>query len=161
MIKIARVLSAAAAVTVGTCLTFTTAPAASASDEWTQTMTVNLAPDGTTTVSPQDADGSTWGPGGLAAQVSIQVKGQGVYVRTAAVSYHVGYSASNACTDSFEIAYWKAGKRLTASAKGHCTPWRTSHTFQVNRQADNNSKFCGSVVVGGTRSGYACINIRA
>lgn len=63
--------------------------------------------------------------------------------------------------DSFEVAYWRSGVRKTQqTTTGHCTPWRVSHTFQVNKNMDNNSKFCGSVVTGGSRSGYACVTIK-
>lgn len=126
-------------------------------ETWTQEAEAE-AP-GQNDVSPQDADGSTWAPGGAFAQVSIYVRGQGTHVDTSEVAYHTGTDIGNACTDTFEISYYEGGVRKEETMNGHCTPLRVAHTFQINRSLDAQSPFCGRVLVGGQWSDYACIDI--
>lgn len=156
-------------------LTMSVNPEASAdTDEWNLTSEVlfsegvtpvetriagNGKPDNA--VTPQDATGTTYAPGGLMASNTIHVKGKGTFVRNAGVSYMVGTDVGNACADRFEIAYYEKGQRRVQSAAGHCAPGRVYKEFAIGRHLDNNRPFCGRAKVGGTWGNYACVTIKA
>lgn len=113
-----------------------------------------------TAVTPYTASGVSWAPGGAGASVALKVNGNGQYVQNASVAYQTGTNVGNACVDKFEIAYYTNNRRFTQTSGRNCTPLRTSHTFGFNRNIQNNKPFCGRVLVGGTWSNYACIQIR-
>ncbi|MDK8818840.1 MULTISPECIES: hypothetical protein [Corynebacterium] len=62
--------------------------------------------------------------------------------------------------DKFEIAYYQNGIRKTKEAGPNCAPIRTSHRFELNEDIDNQSSFCGRVLVGGVWGNYACVQIK-
>lgn len=108
---------------------------------------------------PRSANGTTWAPGATGATTRLHVSGNGTYVNGASVNYLVGVPPSNACVDTFEIAYFKNGTRKLETASGGCTPIVRDHSFTLNQHVDAHSKFCGRVKVSGTWSNYACVNI--
>lgn len=110
--------------------------------------------------SPRSAGGSTWAPGGIGATNNISVKGQGRHVDNIVVSYNQGGDLSNACVDTFEVAYNEGGVRKVETAGKNCALWRTTHEFEINRDLDADTTVCGRVQVGGSWGNYACIEIK-
>jgi hypothetical protein len=109
----------------------------------------------------RSADGTTWAPGGAGATNTLTVNGKSNHVDSAGVAYNtVSTSPSNACVDKFEIAYYQNGIRKTKEAGPNCAPIRTSHRFELNEDIDNQSSFCGRVLVGGVWGNYACVQIK-
>lgn len=112
------------------------------------------------TATPYTASGVSWAPGGALASISLRVNGNGTYVQNANVAYQTGTAGSNACVDTFEIAYYEHGQRRVQTSGRNCAIFRTTHTFGFNRHIDANRPFCGRVRIGGAWSNFACIDIR-
>lgn len=122
--------------------------------------TLEPAEDGPT-IKPQSANGSTWAPGGLGAANTLFVTGRGTWVDNIAMSYVVGTKPDNACVDKFEIAYREKGQRKVRTSGPNCAIYRTTHTFQVKRNLDPNTKVCGRAHVRSAGPGnWACITIK-
>ncbi|MFC5939737.1 hypothetical protein ACFPVT_10150 [Corynebacterium choanae] len=111
--------------------------------------------------APRDTDGASWAPGGAGATNWLYVKGDGLNVRTAAVAYMAGSNMiqNNACVDEFEIAYYENGQRITETAGSNCAVGRVTHRFDLYKDVDAHTPFCGRVRVGENWGNYACINI--
>ena len=89
------------------------------------------------------------------------MKGEGLNVETATVAYvpGTGIVTANACVDEFEIAYYENEQRITESSGNDCAPGRVTHTFDLYKDLDADSSFCGRVRVGGDWGNYACVSI--
>lgn len=113
------------------------------------------------TVKPRSAEGVTWAPGGFGATNTLYVNGKGTHVNHIRMSYNLGGAPGNACVDKFEIAYRENGRRVVRNSGPNCALYRTTHTFQVNRNLDPNSKVCGRAHVRSAGAGnWACITIK-
>lgn len=114
-------------------------------------------------IQTRSAEGLTWAPGGVAASNRIFVKGGGVHVEKASVSYIPGteIASGNACVDGFEIVYRENGRSGSDSFGPKCSPARVSHTFEIHRNMDPGSKFCGRVKTSDGPGNWACVTIKA
>ncbi len=113
------------------------------------------------TIKPQSADGTTWAPGGFGAANTLFVTGRGTWVDNIAMAYNLGANPGNACVDKFEIAYREKGQRKVRTSGPNCALYRTTHTFQVKRHLDPNTKVCGRAHVRSAGPGnWACITIK-
>lgn len=156
-----RLAALAASFTAGLLLFSPTAGASEVpvgAEEWTLTAE-NFAPS-EPTMQPMDASGTTWAPGGALSTNSIVVRGTGLHVTTAAVTYNTGTQFNNACVDVYEISYYENGKRKTETAGPNCAVYRTTHTFNIHRSLDADTPFCGRIRSGGIWGNYACITIK-
>ena len=112
-------------------------------------------------VKPRSAEGVTWAPGGFGAANTLYVDGKGTYVNYIRMAYNLGASPGNACVDGFEIAYRENGRRVVRNSGPNCALYRTTHTFQVDRNLDSDSQVCGRAHVRSAGAGnWACITIK-
>ena len=111
--------------------------------------------------APRSGNGGSWAPRGAGATNWLYVKGGGVNVRTATVAYAVGASMAqnNACVDEFEIAYYEDGQRVTETSGRNCAVVRVTHRFDLYKDLDAHTPFCGRVRIGEDWGNYACVNI--
>lgn len=152
---------AAAGLAVFTSATTANAEHAAGSepDNWTRSAE-ETAPDATPKIALRDASGATWAPGGAASSNSVNVSGKGLHVNSATVTYNQGTNLGNACVDEYEIAYYEGGARKVDTSGQNCALWRTTHKFDLNKDLDAGSQFCGRVKVAGQFGNYACIEIK-
>lgn len=116
----------------------------------------------TVEVLPLDASGNTWAPGGPGATMTIDVKGDGTFVRTAKVVYTGPVKPDgNACASEFQIIFrTPSGPGDNSYRLPECGLVQADHTFEVNKHMADGSQFCGRANTTHGWTPYACIKIK-